>query len=54
MAIFFWERPVSGNTPIARWNNKIRVMRKHLSGWANRVTGIFFKTSYAYHLLLMI
>jgi hypothetical protein len=38
-----WERPVSGNTPILRWNNKIRVLRKHLSGWTRHVTGILKK-----------
>jgi hypothetical protein len=27
----FWERPVASNTPILRWNNKMRAMRKHLS-----------------------
>jgi hypothetical protein len=34
-----WERPVSGNTPILMWNNKICALRKHLSGWARYVTG---------------
>jgi hypothetical protein len=38
-----WERPVAGNNPILRWNNKIRAMRKHLSGWARHVTGILKK-----------
>jgi hypothetical protein len=38
-----WERPVSGNTPILRWNNKICTLRKHLSGWARHVTGILKK-----------
>jgi hypothetical protein len=38
-----WERPVAGNTPILRWNNKMRVMRKHLSGWAGHVSGILKK-----------
>jgi hypothetical protein len=38
-----WERPVSGNNPILRWNNKIRAMRKHLSGWARHVAGILKK-----------
>jgi hypothetical protein len=27
-----WERPVVGSTPIERWNNKIRSVRKHLGG----------------------
>jgi mannosylglycoprotein endo-beta-mannosidase len=38
-----WERPVSGNTPILRWNNKIRAMRKHLPGWARHIAGILKK-----------
>jgi hypothetical protein len=38
-----WERSVTGQTPIVRWNNKFRVVRKHLSGWARHVTGIFKK-----------
>jgi hypothetical protein len=38
-----WKRPVSGNNPILRWNNKIRAMRKHLSGWARHVAGILKK-----------
>jgi mannosylglycoprotein endo-beta-mannosidase len=35
-----WERPVTGRSPIERWNNKLRDVRKHLSGWARHVTGI--------------
>jgi hypothetical protein len=35
-----WERPVSGSSPILRWNKKMRAMRKHLSGWAAHVVGI--------------
>jgi hypothetical protein len=27
-----WERPVAGNTPILKWNNKMCAMCKHLSG----------------------
>jgi mannosylglycoprotein endo-beta-mannosidase len=38
-----WEKPVSGNTPTLRWNNKIRAIRKHLSGWARHVTNILKK-----------
>ena len=29
-----WERPVVGNNPIQRWNNKIHALRKFLGGWA--------------------
>jgi hypothetical protein len=35
-----WERLVAGNNPILRWNNKMCVMRKHLSRWATHVSGI--------------
>jgi hypothetical protein len=35
-----WERPVSGRSPIERLNQKLRAVRKHLSGWACHVTGI--------------
>jgi hypothetical protein len=36
-----WERPVVGRSPIERWNNKIRSVRKHLGGWARHTTEIF-------------
>jgi hypothetical protein len=49
-----WERSVAGNTPILRWNNKMRVMRKHLSRWAGHVSGILKKKKVVYHLLLII
>ena len=38
-----WERPVVGNTPIQRWNNKIRATHTHLVGWARHTTGILKK-----------
>jgi hypothetical protein len=38
-----WERPVVGNTPIMRWNKKMRALRKYLSGWASQVSGILKK-----------
>jgi hypothetical protein len=38
-----WNRPVSANSPIQRWNLKIRSLRSHLSGWARHVTGILKK-----------
>jgi response regulator RpfG family c-di-GMP phosphodiesterase len=38
-----WERPVRGHSPIERWNNKLRVVRKHLSGWARHITSILKK-----------
>jgi hypothetical protein len=27
-----WEKPVAGSTPIQRWNNKLRSMRRYLGG----------------------
>jgi hypothetical protein len=38
-----WERPAVGQTPIERWNNKIRSVRKHLRGWKIHTTGILKK-----------
>jgi hypothetical protein len=38
-----WERPAIGQTPIARWNNKLRATRKHLGGWARHMAGILKK-----------
>jgi hypothetical protein len=38
-----WERPVNGNNPILRWNNKMCAMRKHLSGWASNTAGVLKK-----------
>jgi hypothetical protein len=35
-----WDRPVTGHTPIERWNHKMRALRKHLSGWARHINGI--------------
>jgi hypothetical protein len=35
-----WERHVVGQSPIERWNNKIRSVWKHLGGWARHTTGI--------------
>ena len=39
MVKMVWERPVHGNDPITRWNNKIRATRKHLVGWARHMVG---------------
>jgi hypothetical protein len=33
---FVWDKPVAGNTPIQRWNNKLCSMRRHLDGWARQ------------------
>jgi hypothetical protein len=38
-----WERPVRGNNPMSRWNNKMRATRKHLTGWAAHTAGILKK-----------
>src|SRR3954469_12772435 len=35
-----WEKPVDGQTPILRWNNKMRTLRKFLRGWARHTAGI--------------
>jgi hypothetical protein len=43
MVKYVWERTVSGNTSILRWNNKMCVLHKHLSGWASHTTGILKK-----------
>jgi hypothetical protein len=38
-----WDRPVVAASPIIRWNNKLRSLRSHLSGWARNITGVFKK-----------
>ena len=38
-----WEQPVGGSTPIERWNNRMRNLRKHLHGWARHTTGLLKK-----------
>jgi hypothetical protein len=38
-----WERPAIGQSTIARWNNKIRAIRKHIGGWARHTAGILKK-----------
>ena len=38
-----WERPVVGDTPIKRWNNKIRALRIYLGGWARHTSGLLRK-----------
>jgi hypothetical protein len=38
-----WERPVSGHSPILRWNSKMHAMRRHLSRWARHTAGILKK-----------
>ena len=38
-----WEKPVGGQTPILRWNNKMRTLRKFLRGWARHTAGILKK-----------
>ena len=35
-----WDRHVPGQTPIERWNNKMRALRKHLGGWARHMAGL--------------
>ena len=38
-----WAKPVSGNTPIERWLNKIRHLRRFLKGWAKNQSGKYKK-----------
>jgi hypothetical protein len=38
-----WERPVVGLSPIQRWNNKMRTVRRHLCFWARHTTVILKK-----------
>jgi hypothetical protein len=38
-----WERPVHASSPIQRWNNKMRSLCSHHSGWARHVTSILKK-----------
>jgi hypothetical protein len=38
-----WERPVNGNSPIQRWNNKMCALHKHLSSWARHTTRLIKK-----------
>jgi hypothetical protein len=37
------DRPVSGSSPILKWNKKMCAMHKHLSRWAAHVAGILKK-----------
>jgi hypothetical protein len=34
-----WNHPVAGSTPIQRWNNKLRSLRRCLGGWARHLAG---------------
>ena len=38
-----WAQPAVGNSPIQRWNYKMRNMRKFLRGWARHTTGMLKK-----------
>ena len=38
-----WARHPRGNTPIQRWNNRIRALRRFLRGWAKHTAGIYKK-----------
>ena len=38
-----WARQPRGNTPIQRWNNRIRALRRFLRGWAKHTAGIYKK-----------
>uniref|UniRef100_A0A453PHD6 Uncharacterized protein n=1 Tax=Aegilops tauschii subsp. strangulata TaxID=200361 RepID=A0A453PHD6_AEGTS len=36
-----WVKPVSGNSNVERWQNKIRHIRQFLRGWAKNESGIY-------------
>lgn len=38
-----WASITSGNTPIERWQNKIRHIRHFLRGWAKNISGVYKK-----------
>ena len=38
-----WDKPVAEPTPIHKWNNKMRALRKFLRGWARHTAGILKK-----------
>src|ERR1041385_3570271 len=38
-----WESSVGGKTPIHRWQNKIRHLRRYLRGWAKNQSGKYKK-----------
>jgi hypothetical protein len=38
-----WDRPIAVASLIQRWNNKIRALRSHLSGWARHISGVLKK-----------
>jgi hypothetical protein len=40
MVMKFWEIPISGDTLMHRWNNKMCALRKHLSSWARHIIGL--------------
>jgi hypothetical protein len=35
-----WEGPITGWSPVERWNNKLWALHKYLCGWARHVVGI--------------
>ena len=38
-----WQRQTRGDTPIQRWNNRIRALHQFLRGWAKHTAGIYKK-----------
>ena len=36
-----WNKPVSGQNSVQRWNRKLGALRKHLRGWARHHHGVF-------------
>jgi hypothetical protein len=49
-----WEHPAYGQSPIERWNRKIRAVHKHLGGWARHTTGILKNKNYDFWLSLIL
>jgi len=36
-----WNKPVSGQNSVQRWNRKLGALRKHLRGWARHHHGVY-------------
>jgi len=36
-----WNRPVRGNNPVQKWNNKLSALHRHLRGWAANKVGLY-------------
>jgi hypothetical protein len=36
-----WNKPVTGQNSVQRWNKKMSLLRKHLRGWASHTIGLY-------------